>query len=299
MVRYSRRGDLAGPALLIGFGTLVLLINLGRAPVSLWGALSHLWPLALIVLGLDLLIPRRSVLGSVLVAALLLAVVFVGAGLALPALSNPPVAIEGEKVAVPATGEPALDISMISGAGTMRLKSMGGGDLAVSGTVSLPAGVRLEQSVESGARTTKVVLKTTGTVVVPIHFGPGEVWDLAVADEPELRVSAQMGAGEMQLDARDLNLESVEASSGAGTIEVWLPQGGSSVNVTAAMGEIVIRVLQGTPVRLKASALGGSVRVPPGYQKINGVYLSPGFASGDHIEIDASLVFGMISLLEQ
>ncbi|MBF8256723.1 MAG: hypothetical protein HW375_1630, partial [Anaerolineales bacterium] len=58
MRTFSRRGDLAGPVLLIGFGTLVLLINLGRIPVSLWSALSQLWPLALILIGLDLLIPR-------------------------------------------------------------------------------------------------------------------------------------------------------------------------------------------------------------------------------------------------
>jgi hypothetical protein len=72
----SRRGNLAGPVLLIGFGTLLLLINLGMVPMSIWGALARLWPLALILVGIDLLIPRRSVLGSMAVGALLLLVLF-------------------------------------------------------------------------------------------------------------------------------------------------------------------------------------------------------------------------------
>jgi hypothetical protein len=114
MRTYSRRGDLAGPVLLIGFGTLVLLMNLGRIPVSLWGALSQLWPLALVVLGLDLLIPRRSVLASIAVAVLLLVVLFAGAGLALPALSTPPSAVDGEAVEVAATGADVADISLVA-----------------------------------------------------------------------------------------------------------------------------------------------------------------------------------------
>jgi hypothetical protein len=80
----TRRGNLAGPVLLIGFGTLLLLINLGMVPMSIWGALARLWPLALILVGIDLLIPRRSILGSIAVGALLLFVLFAGAGLALP-----------------------------------------------------------------------------------------------------------------------------------------------------------------------------------------------------------------------
>jgi hypothetical protein len=108
-----------------------------------------------------------------------------------------------------------------------------------------------------------------------------------------------MGAGEIHVDARGLDLESVKASTGAGEVEVLVPQGSSTVALTAAVGQLTIRVPKGMPVRLKASSLGASVQVPPGYEKVNGVYVSPGFVSGDHIEIDASLVFGTISLFEQ
>ena len=299
MRTYSRRGDLAGPVLLIGFGTLVFLMNLGRIPVSLWVALSQLWPLALVVLGLDLLIPRRSVLGSIVVAALLLGVVFLGAGLALPALSTPPTAVDGEAVNVPAAGAAAADVSLVSGAGSMWVDGLSGKDPLVSGTVSVPGTGQVEQKVDTEGDTTTVLLKTTGTVIVPIQFGNGEVWDIAIATVPEVRLSAQMGAGEIHLDSRELNLEAIDASIGAGKVEVILPEGPSAVKLSAAVGDLTIRVPEGTPVRLKASSLAGDVQVPAGYEEVNGVYLSPGFVSGSHIEIDASLVFGTISLFEQ
>ena len=299
MRKYSRLGDLAGPVLLIGFGTLVLLINLGRIPVSLWSALSQLWPLALILIGLDLLIPRRSVLASILVAALMLGVVFVGAGLALPALSNPPMAVDGEAVDVPSTGAAEADISLVSGAGSMWVEGLSGGDALLSGTVSVPGGGRVEHRADTEGGTTTVLVKTTGVVIIPIQFGNGEVWEIAIASEPELRLSTQMCAGEMHVDARGLNLEALDASTGAGEVEVMVPEGRSSVTLSAAVGELTIRVPEGASVRLEASSLAGDVHLPTGYEKVGGAYLSPGFVSGGHIEIDASLVFGTISLFEQ
>jgi hypothetical protein len=52
-------------------------------------------------------------------------------------------------------------------------------------------------------------------------------------------------------------------------------------------------------VSLRASTVGGAVQVPPGYTRVGSTYRSPGFTTGDHIEIDASLVFGQIRLVEQ
>src|SRR4030065_659427 len=70
----TRRGGLAGPILLIGFGLLLLVSNRGYVSGSIWNVLFGMWPVILIVAGVDLLIGRRSVLGSLLLIALILAV---------------------------------------------------------------------------------------------------------------------------------------------------------------------------------------------------------------------------------
>jgi hypothetical protein len=263
----------------------------------LWSALSQLWPLALIVLGLDLLIPRRSVLGSVLVAVLLLAVVVAGAGLAMPAISAPPSTVSGERIAIPASGDAQAEISLGPGAGSVWVDSLAAGEALMTGTIRVPNGT-VDQLVETAGDTTTVTLKSAGVVPVPVYFGNREVWNLEISPDPALALSVHLGAGEMHLDAARLNVDSLDVSLGAGQVEVALPEGRSTATLSTAIGQIVIRVPEGTPVSLRASTVGGAVQVPPGYRKAGATYLSPGFVAGDHIEIDASVVFGQISIIE-
>ena len=293
----TRRGNLAGPVMLIGFGTLLLMVNLGRVPMSLWGALARLWPLALILLGLDLLIPRRSVAGSVLVAGLLLAVLFAGAGLALPVVTQAEIQ-GGEDVTVPSTGQAEADISLSPAAGLLRVDSLGSTGPLLSGTVRLPGNAQMDANVEQEGDRTIVELKAAGVVAVPINWGGEEVWSLGINGEPRLWLSATMGAGEMRIDARDLDLDTLKATTGAGRIEVFLPEEGSWASLSGGVGELVIRVPAGASVRLDATTVLGGVIVPPGYRKVGSTYLSPGFQEQGHLEVDASLAIGGITLTE-
>jgi predicted membrane protein len=125
------------------------------------------------------------------------------------------------------------------------------------------------------------------------------LWDIAVSPDPTLALSTEMGAGEIRIDASGLNLESLKAAAGAGDVQVVVPSGTRSVTLSAAVGQLGIRVPQGAAVRLEASTLAGNVQVPDGYRKVGSAYLSPGFAEQGAIEIDASLVFGTIILTEE
>ena len=66
MKEKHRRGSLVGPMILIALGVVFLLNNLGILPWSIWEVILRLWPILLIGIGLDLLLGRRSVLGSLL-----------------------------------------------------------------------------------------------------------------------------------------------------------------------------------------------------------------------------------------
>ncbi|MBM2810355.1 MAG: hypothetical protein HW416_1114 [Chloroflexi bacterium] len=61
---------LVGPAVLIAFGILLLLTNLGLIPVDVWRMTWRLWPLLLVALGLELLITGRASWGMFVVALL-------------------------------------------------------------------------------------------------------------------------------------------------------------------------------------------------------------------------------------
>jgi len=73
--RDTRRGGLIGPVILIGLGVVFLLNNLGTLSWSVWTVIFRLWPVLLVAAGLDLLLGRRSVWGSLL--ALVLTVMIV------------------------------------------------------------------------------------------------------------------------------------------------------------------------------------------------------------------------------
>src|SRR6188472_3261560 len=56
--RRSMSTPIAGPVILIAAGIVLLLNNLDILPWAIWGDLWRLWPLALIVIGLDLILGK-------------------------------------------------------------------------------------------------------------------------------------------------------------------------------------------------------------------------------------------------
>ncbi len=81
-----RRGSFVWPILFIGAGVYFLLVNLGYASPLSWEILSKLWPVLLIIIGLDILLGRRSLIGSAISS--LIALVLIG-GLLWLVLTGP------------------------------------------------------------------------------------------------------------------------------------------------------------------------------------------------------------------
>ena len=78
------------PALIILVGVLALLVNTGQIPVDRLGELINLWPLVLIVIGLELIVRRvvHGVAGDV-AAALIIILAIVGAAAYVTVAPNP------------------------------------------------------------------------------------------------------------------------------------------------------------------------------------------------------------------
>lgn len=66
-----RDRSLAFPRVLIGIGVLLLLANLGYVGGVAWGQLARLWPVLLVLAGIDLLVlPRSFALAAVVETAI-------------------------------------------------------------------------------------------------------------------------------------------------------------------------------------------------------------------------------------
>lgn len=102
-------GDLFWPALLMGFGLVWLLVNLGLAPLANATALFGLWPALLIAAGLDLITARRlpwvGALAGGLVVAGALWLVFNPGRIPLPPVNLSPGSDTGEVVRLTGSGQ--------------------------------------------------------------------------------------------------------------------------------------------------------------------------------------------------
>jgi hypothetical protein len=76
----KRRGSIFFPLLLIAIGVAFLLNNLGVIPGDFWGTLFQLWPVILIVIGLDSIYRREGLVGPTFLIGLGLIFLFANLG---------------------------------------------------------------------------------------------------------------------------------------------------------------------------------------------------------------------------
>ncbi|HET7012170.1 MAG TPA: DUF5668 domain-containing protein [Anaerolineales bacterium] len=293
-----RRGGFAGPILLIGLGVLLLLSNLGVISESIWPTLLQMWPVVLIVFGLDILIGRRSIWGSLLLAVLILAVL--AGGYWLSTVSTARAGPESvERVTVPSEGATQADVSIRPAVGALRVEAGSSGGPYLEASVPLLPGEKLGQKVAESGSSVSIDLQTEGIVVLPVVSVRGQAWIVRLNPDLETELTLGMGAGEIRVDGADLRLTALDADLGVGQIILELGPEVRRVDVESGIGRIVIVVPAGALARIDAEVALGDVDVPDGYRKSGDAYVSPGWTSSSTaIEISANQAIGQI-LIQQ
>ncbi len=292
-----RRGCLVGPLLLVGFGVALLGGNFGWFRESLWTVLLRAWPVVLVAIGIDLLVPRRTVWGTLL-SAVLIAGVLAG-GLWLSSTSVPSLrGSSAEAVDVPLSAGAGADVEIRPSVGQLLLgpgKASGG---LVEATIPLLAGERLERRVEQAGSRQRVVLESQGLLgVVPGGRSAGLPWKVLLNPQVPTTLEIGMGVGEILVDGVGLNLSRLKAQLGVGHIEVRLGSGVESLEVDLGIGQVVVVVPSGSTVRIEANVALGERNLPAGFVREGDWYLSPGFATAEpSITIRANLAIGEITL---
>src|SRR5207237_800532 len=169
----ARRG-VFWPLLLIALGVLFLMGNFGLISGVSWRAILSLWPLLLVLIGLDIAFARRWPLPTL--AAEILVIV---AGLALAATSSPVGLFGFPPGGGHGVGDVAASFTMKSGAGECDVDLSGG----------RVADVRRN----TGASTLRLVLpKPSGDVAVRIDAGASNLV-VTVPDGVDARISTSGG----------------------------------------------------------------------------------------------------------
>ena len=300
MERGERRGSLVGPIILIGLGLVFLLNNMGLVTWDVWDIIVRFWPILLIAIGLDILIGRRSLLGSLL--TLLVVLVIVGAGLWLfTSQVGPGPALTYEQIAQSPEGATLADVTIGFGAGTLRVGVAPEGSSLISGSVALGRGEHLVRDFHKSGDTAEFTLRSEGVTLFPFA-GRGDtakLWDLRLSPELPLRLSINTGIGESTLDMQRLKLTDLDVHAGIGKVTLTLPsRGRMQASINGGIGEVLVRIPEGVAARVHATAGLGDSQVLGNYQRQGGEFVSPGYDTAEN-RVDLEVKGGIGKIVVQ
>ncbi len=245
------------PALLIVLGAVALLVNTGAIPTDRLYRLTDLWPVLLIVFGLELLISRARFPQNVEMMASVLVVAIALAGAGVYVAIGPPISSATQTMNV---SQPVGDLLRQA---TLEIDA-GAAQLHVQGDSSLDTDLFKAQIQYSGPQPT-VTVEDGGRVVVrqDSHFGyvGRESLDVSIQLNTALPWSFAIhsGASRDVYDLSAVTVSSVEIDTGASTSDITLPVPHGNVPVRINGGAMTVHLHRPGGVAASVRVSGGTV----------------------------------------
>lgn len=289
----SHRGGLVGPLLLIGIGVIFLLQRMDLITINFWDSIFRLWPILLIAIGIDLLITRRSIWGS-LIALILIVAVMVGGVYLLGVQAGTSLPTEAFRESLGEAKEAELSVN--PGIGFLRIHALDVGDRnLVDGQIRTSIRERLTKDIDRKNGAVEILLESRGGEWIPAvgAWGEERLWDLGLNPEVAWDLDLDLGLGRHDLQLSGLDLTSLNLNMGIGQTLVTLPEEGTfRGRIEGAIGETVVIIPEGMAVRLHLNTGLAGRQVPAAFTQQGDVYVSPGFDSAENraeLEIDQAI----------
>ncbi len=245
-----RRGGVVGPLILIVVGGVLLLQNLGYLPWSLWRDIWRLWPLVLVLVGLELLLGNRirgTTLALVIALLAILGVVALGAAEWSSVVRSG--TLQPRTFSQSLQGANQVAVAIRFGAGELTLGPLANraGDQLATMSYQGPAGTGLEAryAVTSGVGRLEYLTSGRGAWWGwwPWVAGTGTPrMDVLLAPDVPLTLDVQTGAATADLDLSRLRVTNLELSTGATTTRVRLPEAAGTTLAHASTGATTLTI---------------------------------------------------------
>lgn len=295
----SRRGSLVGPVILIGLGILLLLNSLGILEWSVWEVIFRLWPVLLIAWGLDLLIGRRSIWGSLLALVLTLAVL-AGALWLFGADIGAGRVVAGEEIRQALDGATQAEVVIAPAVGTLHVEALPESANLVEGVIRLGRGERAARDFAVEDETATFTLRSKGTTFGPFLGGWGaeRAWDLGLNPDVPLQLEISLGVGQSDVDLTGLTVSDLEVSMGVGQTTVILPdEGRFQAKIEGAIGQTIVVIPAGLAARIHVDTGLAGRQLPDEYQRRDDIYTSPGYESAENrVDLEVSQPIGNVTI---
>ncbi len=256
--RPRRRRGLLFPLLLIVVGALLLAAEYGYLPPLSVRALLSLWPLLLILPGVEMIVARRQPYLA-LVIELLIVVFAIGVAATQPrGLFVPPASGASSSATVARETSRSLALRLEGGAGDYTLR--GGASALVEATSQ---GGEISVRTDRRGDLADVRVQPAGfagdVVIFPGVTPPLNVDVRVASDVPLTSLRVDGGAGDFTLDLRDVPVRDVRIQTGASKVELTLPHPSGDVPVRIEAGAATLTIVVPDDVEARITTTGGLV----------------------------------------
>ena len=262
--------SLVGPSFLIGIGIILLLDNLGYLKWNIW-ELVRLWPLFLIVLGLELLLQGRQfgrIISAIVVLILLLGGVWFMSKGSDPRSSTTISHLKNDTSSFVVNLQPAIgDITIDGYKDSANL---------VGGEIVVPRGIRVDENFSAGNR----ARLRLSTLPSSRNWWPGkhESWNLELNPDALLDMELDLGIGDVDLNLSTLNVNKVNTDFGIGIVKIQLPASGNyDVYVDGGIGSIILEIPYDLGVTITTDSGIATRDLPSEYTRMDNVWISPDY----------------------
>jgi len=275
-----------------------LLNNMGILSWSVWDVIWRLWPVLLIAIGLDILVGRRSAIGSLI--ALVLVIAVIAGAVWLATIATPMIAgqlftgrtLTTDRVVQELAGATSADVRIAFGAGSLRIGALKDSGNLIEGTVATGRGERILRDFQQNGGVAHFELRNEGMSFGPFGWRHGDrTWSLDLSSSVPMALNVSTGVGQSTLDLSGLKVTDLRVSSGVGQTEVWLPaQGRVTARVSGGVGQLIVTIPEGMAATIHGSAGLGGLSVAPRFARQGGGdYVSANYATADdRVDLDIS-----------
>jgi hypothetical protein len=252
------------PILLIGVGVVWLLGNLGWIPTPSLRMLLRLWPLILIVIGLDIIFGRRSpVIGGLIglgAVALVIVILLFGSSLGLEAL-EPSGELQTLTFSEPLGSATSARVTLDLERYRTTIKALSASDLLIDAELDTYTDVRFSTR---GTRDKSVTLEPVEDYSFDLDWTDWDTadarWEIGLSPDVPIDLMVDIGSGFATIDLMYLEISELDIDGGSGSVDLTLPESSSlyRANIDGGSGSFDIEFESGAEVRAEMDVGSGS-----------------------------------------
>ena len=261
----TQRGrGLVLPVLLIAAGVIFLLVNTGVLSAELLQRLGDLWPLILVILGLQLIFNHTLPRAQARLAGLLAAVVIVIAAIAYSVLAPAvPTGTDRQETSEAINGVSSATLDLSYSGATVDLQSAALGEQLFKASVDYPSGEQ-PPDISLDRETGELQISGGGSSSFRL-FGarPARHITVTLTSRIPWKVQISGGAADMHLALGSLQLSGLDVSGGASRLDITLPapRGTLAVNISGGASSVTLHAPSASQWRVSVNGGVSSLSV--------------------------------------